>query len=40
MAGFLAVAGGALFPATLMPGVSTIFSKIYIFAAAAASQGS
>jgi Flp pilus assembly pilin Flp len=40
MAGFVAVAGGAVFPATLMPGVSTIFSKINTFTAAAASQGS
>jgi len=40
MAGFVAVAGGAVFPATLMPGVSTIFSKINFFTAAAASQGS
>ena len=40
MAGFVAVAGGAIFPATLMPGVSAIFSKINTFTAAAASQGS
>jgi Flp pilus assembly pilin Flp len=40
MAGFVAVAGGAVFPTTLMPGVSTIFSKINTFTAAAASQGS
>jgi len=40
MAGFVAVAGGAVFPTTLMPGVSTIFSRINIFTAAAASQGS
>ena len=39
MAGFVAVAGGAIFPATLMPGVSTIFSRIDTFTAAAASQG-
>lgn len=40
MAGFVAVAGGAVFPTTLMPGVSTIFSRLNIFTAAAASQGS
>jgi pilus assembly protein Flp/PilA len=28
MAGFVAVAAGATFPATVMPGVSTIFSRI------------
>jgi Flp pilus assembly pilin Flp len=28
IAGFVAVAGGAIFPTTVMPGVSTIFSKI------------
>jgi Flp pilus assembly pilin Flp len=28
MAGFVAVAGGAIFPNTIMPGVSTIFSSI------------
>lgn len=28
MAAFVAVAAGAIFPSTLMPGVSTIFSKI------------
>ena len=39
MAGFVAVAGGAIFPTTLMPGVSTIFSKLNFFTAAAASQG-
>ena len=39
MAGFVAVAGGAIFPATLMPGVSTIFSRLDTFTAAAASQG-
>jgi len=40
MAGFVAVAGGAIFPTTLMPGVSTIFSKLNTFTAAAASEGS
>jgi Flp pilus assembly pilin Flp len=39
MAGFVAVAGGAIFPTTLMPGVSAIFSKIDTYTAAAASQG-
>ena len=39
MAGFVAVAGGAIFPTTLMPGVSTIFSRLDTFTAAAASQG-
>lgn len=39
MAGFVAVAGGAIFPATLMPGVSAIFSKINTYTAAAASLG-
>lgn len=28
MAGFVAVAAGAVFPTTVMPGVSAIFSKI------------
>jgi pilus assembly protein Flp/PilA len=40
MAGFVAVAGGAVWPTTVMPAVSTIFSKINIATAAAASQGS
>jgi Flp pilus assembly pilin Flp len=40
MAGFVAVAGGAIFPSTLMPGVSAIFSKINTYTASAASQGS
>jgi len=40
MAGFVAVAGGAIFPSTLMPGVSAIFSKLDAFTAQAASQGS
>jgi len=39
MAGFVAVAGGAIFPTTLMPGVSAIFSKLNTFTAASASQG-
>jgi Flp pilus assembly pilin Flp len=40
MAGFVAVAGGAIFPTTLMPGVSTIFSRINVITSASASQGS
>ena len=40
IAGFVAVAAGAIFPTTLMPGVSTIFSRINIITAASASQGS
>jgi Flp pilus assembly pilin Flp len=40
MAGFVAVAGGAIFPTALMPGVSAIFSKINTYTASAASQGS
>jgi len=39
MAGFVAVAGGAIFTATLMPGVSAIFSNINTYTAAAASLG-
>jgi hypothetical protein len=40
MAGFVAVAGGAIFPTTLMPGVSAIFSKLTTYTSQAASQGS
>ena len=40
MAGFVAVAGGAIFPTSLMPGVSAIFSKVNTYTASAASQGS
>jgi Flp pilus assembly pilin Flp len=40
IAGFVAVAGGAIFPTTLMPGVSTIFSKLSDYFTQAASQGS
>ena len=40
MAGFVAVAGGAVFPTTLMPAISSIFSKINVYTASAASQGS
>jgi len=39
MAGFVAVAGGAMFPTSIMPGVSAIFSKLNIYTASAASQG-
>jgi pilus assembly protein Flp/PilA len=38
MAGFVAVAGGAIFPATLMPDVSMIFSSIYSSMALAAAS--
>jgi len=40
MAGFVAVAGGAVFPTTLMPAISSILSKINTYTASAASQGS
>jgi len=40
MAGFVAVAGGAIFPTTLMPGVSSIFSKLTTYTTSAATQGS
>ncbi len=40
MAGFVAVAGGAIFPTTLMPGVSSIFSKLTTYTSAAVTQGS
>jgi pilus assembly protein Flp/PilA len=40
IAGFVAVAAGAIFPTTLMPSVSTIFSKIGSLFIQAASQGS
>jgi Flp pilus assembly pilin Flp len=40
MAGFVAVAAGAIFPTTLMPSVSMIFSKIGDLFTQAASQGS
>jgi Flp pilus assembly pilin Flp len=40
MAGFVAVAAGAIFPSTLMPAVSSIFSKIVSSFAVAASSGS
>jgi Flp pilus assembly pilin Flp len=40
IAGFVAVAAGAIFPTTLMPSVSTIFSKIGSLFIQSASQGS
>jgi Flp pilus assembly pilin Flp len=39
IAAFVAVAAGAIFPASLMPGVSTIFSKLEDYFAKAAAQG-
>ena len=39
IAGFVAVAAGAIFPATLMPNVSAIFSKLADYFTRAASQG-
>ena len=38
--GFVAVAAGAIFPLTLMPDVSKIFSKLADLFVQAASQGS
>jgi Flp pilus assembly pilin Flp len=40
IAGFVAVAAGAIFPSTLMPDVSMIFSKLGILFSEASSQGS
>ena len=40
IAGFVAVAGGATFPTTVMPAVSSIFSRLDTFFTQAASQGS
>jgi len=40
VAGFVAVAAGAIFPTTLMPDVSIIFSKLDIYMSQSASQGS
>ncbi len=40
LAGFVAVAAGAIFPTTLMPNVSMIFSKLADLFTQAASQGS
>jgi Flp pilus assembly pilin Flp len=39
IAGFVAVAAGAIFPTTLMPGVSTIFSKLNDYFVLASAQG-
>ena len=39
IAGFVAVAAGAIFPSALMPNVSTIFSKLADYFAKAAAQG-
>lgn len=40
VAGFVAMAAGAIFPTTLMPTVSGIYSKIQIVFSQAASVGS
>jgi Flp pilus assembly pilin Flp len=40
VAGFVAVAAAAIFPTTLMPDVSMIFSKLDLYFQQAASQGS
>jgi hypothetical protein len=40
MGGFVAVAAGAVFPPLLMPGVSTIFSKLEYYFLQAGAQGS
>ena len=40
LTGFVAVAAGAIFPTTLMPDVSMVFSKIGSLFIQAASQGS
>jgi len=40
IAGFVAVAAGAIFPTTLMPNVSMIFSKLGSLFVQSASQGS
>ncbi len=40
IAGFVAVAAGAIFPTTLMPAVSTIFSKLDYLFQQSANQGS
>jgi Flp pilus assembly pilin Flp len=39
VAGFVAVAAAAIFPATLMPDVSLIFSKVYTYFSQAALEG-
>jgi Flp pilus assembly pilin Flp len=40
VAGFVAVAAGAIFPATLMPDISMLYSRLDIYLSASASQGS
>jgi pilus assembly protein Flp/PilA len=40
VAGFVAVAAGAIFPTGLMPTVSGIYSKLQIYLSQAGSQGS
>jgi Flp pilus assembly pilin Flp len=40
MAGFVAVAAGAVFPTTIMPAVSSIFSSVVSSLTLAASAGS
>jgi pilus assembly protein Flp/PilA len=40
VAGFVAVAAAAIFPNTLMPNVSMIFSKLDIYFSQAATEGS
>ncbi len=40
IAGFVAVAAGAIFPTQLMPAVSDIFSKLADYFSLAANQGS
>ena len=37
--GFVAVAAGAIFPPLLIPGVSTIFSKLTVYFIQAGAQG-
>lgn len=40
LSGFVAVAAGAIFPTSLIPGVSSIFSKLSNYFTQAAAQGS
>ena len=40
LGGFVAVAAGAIFPSSLMPAVSTVFSKLVDYFTIAANQGS
>lgn len=40
IAGFVAVAAGAIFPTTLMPDISMIFSKVDYYFSLAAQEGS